>query len=235
MKSFDACWLPGALFMILLASANGQSILHSGEAVFVITVRGTSGIPFRGSYLVTTAAGESTTQQITGFGPADFKLIGAEIYVSLQKQFEGGDFEVEIFKNGASLKKQRTTAPYGVITLASRMLPIGAPKQTEIRVDGSVKFASLTLTSETGDTEQQLVEIPFSRTFFPREGWIVGLVAQKTPVTRPNPLYVDRRLEVLDNGRDGSLHVEIRVSGRVLAEAATSESLGVVTAITRIP
>ena len=111
----------------------------------------------------------------------------------------------------------------------------GAPKQTEIRVDGSVKFASLTLTSETGDTEQQLVEIPFSRTFFPREGWIVGLVAQKTRVTRPNPLYVDRRLEILDNGRDGSLHAEIRVSGKVLAEAATSEPFGVVTAITRIP
>ena len=231
MKSFVARGLLHAVFVTWMASTNGQSILHSGEAVFVITVRGT---PFRGSYLVTTAAGESTTQQITGIGP-DFKLIGAEIYVSLQKQFEDGDFEVEIFKNGASLKKQRTNAPYGVITLASRMPLTGAPKQTEIRIDGSVKFASITLTSETGDTEQQLVEIPFSRTFFPREGWIVGLVAQKTRVTRTNPLYVDRRLEIQDDGRSGSLHAEIRVSGKVLAEATTSEPFGVVTAITRIP
>ncbi len=111
----------------------------------------------------------------------------------------------------------------------------GLPRQTEIRLDGSVKFAFLTLTSETGDTEQRVVEVPFSRTFFPREGWIVGLAAQKTRVTRPNALYVDRRLEVLDDGRNGFLHAEIRVNGRVLAEAGASEPFGVATVAVRIP
>jgi len=54
------------------------------------------------------AAGESTPQQIGGTVPAEFKVFGTEIYVSLQKGVEGGDFEVEIFKNGRSRNRERT-------------------------------------------------------------------------------------------------------------------------------
>ena len=51
-------------------------------------------------------------------------------------------------------------------------------------MDGSVKFAMLTLTFESGDIEQLLVPIPFTKEFSPKEGWAVGLTAQK--VERPD-------------------------------------------------
>jgi hypothetical protein len=104
-------------------------------------------------------------------------------------------------------------------------------------VDGSVKFAMLTLTGEAGDIEQQLVPVPFTKEFYPREGWIVGLSAQKVRVTRPDffsPAF-SPTLEVLDDGVKGSLRVAIRVNGGVLGAADTSDPFGVASTIIRIP
>jgi hypothetical protein len=147
----------------------------------------------------------------------------------------GQFLEVELSQNGTTIKKQRTDAPHGVIGLASTMPAGGAAQQTELQVDGTVKFAFLTLTSETGDTEQMLVPIPFSKTFYPRVGWIVGLSAQKTRTTRPDPGSFVGNLELLDDGTTGSLHVAIRVNGGILGQSETTEPFGVATATVRIP
>jgi hypothetical protein len=50
-------------------------------------------------------------------------------------------------------------------------------------MNGSVKFATVTMTSETGDIEQQLVPVPFTKEFFPRAGWIVAC-RRKEPASR---------------------------------------------------
>jgi hypothetical protein len=246
--------------IVALSVAGSGQVIHSGEDAFVIAVKGGRGVTFRGSYRVTAAAGESKETKVEGSVPAEFRVAGTSVYLSFQNQSSGGEIqfrigpngnrqidkdpgegsgspflEVAISKNGSTVKKQRTEAPHGVVVLSTTMPPGGAPRQTDFRVDGSVKFASLTLTTESGDTEQQLVPIPFSRTFFTKEGWIVGLLAQKALVTRLDPLSpsADPTVQVLDDGRRGSLHVEIRVNGSVLGEAETSEPFGV--ASTTVP
>ena len=214
----------------LLAVVHGQ-VIHSGEETFVIAVTGGPGVAFRGSYLVTGVNGESKETQVASTVPAEFRALGTAVYLNLQNQNPGGEVEfrvgadgkreldknsaaaqnakflaVSISKNGTTLKEQRTDAPHGVISLATTMPPWGLPRQTELIADGTVKFALLTFTSETGDTEQELVPVPFSKSFFPKEGWIVGIAAQKARVNKLDAASILPVLQVLDDGTAGSLH-----------------------------
>jgi hypothetical protein len=269
MKNFKLYWrLPIGLYALLVAGS-GQTVMHPGEAIFVITVHGGDGVRFSGSYLVTGTSGESRENKVEGVVPSaatgrprEYTAVGTGVYLSFQNQTPGKDvevridangnrqldqesplakagpfLEVEISKDGTTIRKQRTDAPHGVITLASAEPLGGKPIQSEYEVNGSVKFAMLTLTSEAGDIEQQLVPIPFKKEFYPREGWAVGISAQKIRVTRPDffsPAF-SPTLEVLDDGVKGSVHVEIRVNGGVLGAADASEPFGVASTTVRIP
>ncbi len=246
----------------LLVAGNGQ-IIHSGEETFVIAVTGGAGVSFRGNYLVTGLNGESKQTQVAGTVPTEFRAQGTAVYLNLQNQSQGTDVEIRvgpdgrreidktsgaylnakflaasISKNGTTLKEQRTDAPHGVVSLATTMPPWGSPRQTELIADGSVKFAFLTYTSETGDIAQELVPIPFSKPFFPKEGWIVGITAQKVRVTRLDPFsnaITGPKIEVLDAGTGGSLHVAIRVNGSAVGEANTADPFGIASSTARIP
>jgi len=191
MTSFRSHWRLLLTFGALLTSSNGQvgQVIHAGEEIFVVTVRGAAGLEFRGSYLVAAVGTqESKKGALEGSVPAEFKFQGSAVFVNIQKRHSEGQLDVEISRNGVSLKRQSSDAPYAVVGLASQPPAPGPPRQTTYRVDGSVHFASLTMTSETGDTEQRLVPLPFEKTFFPRADWIVSLLAQKTRVTKPDPL-----------------------------------------------
>jgi hypothetical protein len=251
IKSFLAiCVALGSLS----ATGDGQ-VIHSGEETFVIAVTGGEGVTFRGSYLVTGINGESKETQVAGTVPADFRAVGTAVYLNLQNQSPGDVVEmrvgadgkreldknsasamkarflaVRISQNGTTLKVQRTDAPKGVVSLATAMPPQGLPRQTELTADGSAKFAFLTYTSETGDIQQELVPIPFSKSFFPKEGWIVAVSAQKVRVTRMDPASISPRVEVLDDGERGTLHVAIREISGVTREAQTTEAFGVASA-----
>jgi len=155
------------------------------------------------------------------------------VFFSFQKLRPEGTLDVEISRNGVSLKRQATQAPYGIVGLGSAPPASGPPRQTEFRVDGSVRLASLTMTSETGDTEQRLVPVPFTETFFPRAGWIVSLLAQKTRVERPDPQGHGILTE--SDGVGGTVHVSIIVNGTALDQAQSSEPYGVASATVRIP
>jgi len=216
-------------------TGHGQAVLHDGEAIFAVSVKGTSGVSYRGSCLSTVYDGRSETTTIEGTVPAEFRVVGTSIYLTLQKRSERGKIEVEISKSGALVKKQYTDAPFGVVGIASTMPAGGAPRQTDLEVTGSANFALLTLMSETGDTQQQQVPLPFTKTFFPREGWIVGLAAQKIRVTRPDPASASGAIEVQADGVHGSVHAAIRVNGVILGESDSSEPFGVASATLRIP
>jgi hypothetical protein len=259
MTSFGSWWRLltglGALFVV----GNGQ-VIHSGEETFVIAVTGGAGVTFRGSYLVAGINGESKETQVAGMVPAEFRAVGTAVYLNFQNQNPGGEVEirvgsdgkreldktsaaaqnskflaVSISKNGTTVKEQRTDAPHGVISLATTMPPWGLPGQTELIADGTVKFAFLTFTSETGDTEQELVPVPFSKAFFPKEGWVVSITAQKVRVTKLDTVSMRPVLQVLDDGTAGLLHVAIRVNGGVIAQANTAEAFGVVSSTVRVP
>jgi hypothetical protein len=262
MKNSVQYWrLP--VVLCALGVTGSSEVIHSGESIFVINVKGGRGVAFHGSYLAVTGTGESKNTKVEGTVPAEFRVVATSVYLSLQNHSPGQDgrdieirvnsagkpeldkesaranegqyLEVAISKNGATIKEQRTDAPYGVVSLGTEELSGGPPIQTEYRVDGSVKFAMLTLTSERGDIEQELVPLPFTKGFFPKEGWAVGLTAQKIRVTRLDPLSAAPSIEVLDGGRNGSLHVAIVVNGTTLEEATTSEAFGVASATVRIP
>ncbi len=251
---------------LLAPGSFGQTVLQSGEGIFVISVSGGLGVGFRGSCLTTKANGEAVITKLEGavlanFIGQEYRVAGTAVYLTVQNQTAGkepevrvdangntvldkkspgalgGHFlEVSLSKNGTTIKTQRTDAPYGVISLRSDPPATSAtPILTELRVEGDVKFAMVTYTNETGDSEQQLLPIPFSKQFYPREGSIVGLLAQKTRVTRLDSSSLREASLILDDGRGGSLHVAIRVNGAVLAESQTSEPFGVASVSTRIP
>jgi hypothetical protein len=239
--------------------AQSPVVLHSGEAIFTISVRGGNGVKFRGSCLSTPSEGASVTTELKGVGPAEFRVAATAIYLTVQNLTGGKEpevrvgsdgrtvldqqspnaqtgswLEVEISKNGGSVKTQRTDAPHGVISLGTAPAATGGAIRTELQVEG-VRFAFITFTSDTGDIEQQLVPVPFSKVFYPKEGSIVGLTAQKTRVTRIDALHTDDRLEVLDDGKDGEIRVAISVNGQPIGSAHASEPFGVASTTVKIP
>jgi hypothetical protein len=256
--------LVAIVFLVLPAFCQSPQVLSSGEGIFTISVRGGAGVRFRGSCLSTTGKGASVSTKLEGvvpaeFEPAEFQIVGTAVYMTVQN-LTGGTLpemrvgsdglrvldqrspnaqagswlEVEISKNGGTIKKQRTNAPHGVISLNTTPPGTGSPISTELQVEG-VHFAVITFTSETGDIEQELVPVPFSKVFYPSEGSIVGLTAQKMRVTRVDPAHADGALEILDDGRSGELHVVIRVNGQPIGSAQTSEPFGVASTTIKIP
>ncbi len=170
-------------FGALLVTGSGQGT-YPVPAGLVFKVRGGEGVRFSGDYLATSPSGD-THHKAEGTVPAEFTVDGTDVFLSIQNQSQGREpevrvdangngqldkdspaalnrpfLEVEIAKNGTTIKKQRTDAPFGVVSLASVEHPGGRPRQAEYTVDGSVKYAMLTITSDTGDIEQQLVPIP---------------------------------------------------------------------------
>jgi hypothetical protein len=251
--------LAAIVFLAVPTFCQRPQVLRSGEAIFTISVRGGMGVRFSGSCLSATAEGASVSTKLEGMVPAQFTIAGAAVYLTIQNLTAGtipeirvgsdglrvldptapsaqaGSWlEVEISKNGSTIKRQRTNAPHGVISLGTTPLATGSAISTELEVEG-VRFALITFTSETGDTEQQLVPVPFSRVFYPPEGSIVGLTAQKTRVTRLDPAHADGTIEVLDDGQSGELRVIIRVNGQPLGTAQTSEPFGVASTTVKIP
>lgn len=253
------CGLFGAISLLALpAFSQSPMVLRSGEAIFTISVRGGNGVQFRGSCLSTPGQGADVTTELKGTVPAEFTVAATAIYLTVQNLSGGREpevrvgsdglkvldqqspgaqagswFEVEILKNGGSVKTQRTDAPHGVISLATTPPASGASMLTELRIEG-VHYAFLTFTNEKGDTEQQLVPVPFSRVFYPKTGSIVGMVAQKTRVTRVDPVSRGG-LEILDDGRTGEMHVTIRINGVPVGSAQTSEPFGVASTTIKIP
>ncbi len=255
-----ACQSIAAIVLVALpAFCQGPQVLRSGEAIFTVSVRGGYGVRFSGSCLSTTADGAPMTTTLEGAVPADFTIVGAAVYLTVQNLTAGTQpevrmgsdglrvldqkapnaqagswLEVEILKNGSAVKRQRTNAPHGVVSLRTTPPPAGSAIRTELQVEG-VRYAFVTFTSETGDTEQQLVPVPFSRVFYPPEGSIVGLAAQKMRVTRVDPTHADGTLEIMDDGQRGELHVVIRVNGQAVGSAQTSDPFGVASTTIKIP
>ena len=243
----------------LPAWSQGPLVLHSGESVFTISMRGGTGVRFSGSCLATRSDGTPVGTKLEGMVPAKFEIVGTELQLAVQNLTastppeirvrgdgvseldersagapSGSWLEVEISRNGAAIKRQRTNAPYGVVSLGTQPLPRGSAINTEFHVEGQ-RFALVALTSETGDIEQQLVPVPFDRVLYSPEGSIVSLTAQKVRVTRLDPVHSDGSLEVMDDGRGGELQVTIRVNGQPVGSANTSEPFGVASTTVKVP
>jgi hypothetical protein len=244
------------MFVVLTLASHGQSVLHSGEGIFTVSFQGGYGARFKGQYLL---AGESVPRKLEGVVPTEIKIIGTDFHLTVQNQTSGkvpemrvglddrrvidmdapnalaGNYlEVVVTKDGRPIKKQRTDAPYGIISFGTEPpSTTGAPINTQLQIEG-VRFALVTCTVASGDTEQQLVPVPFSKQFYPREGSIVSMVAQKVRVVRDDPLHPGL-LEILDNGKDGTMTTTIRVNGAIVGSAEASEPFGVASVAIKVP
>ena len=104
-------------------------------------------------------------------------------------------------------------------------------KEVVYEVDGTAKYANLTLTTKDGGTEQNQVKLPFELKFFAKLGQPVYLSAQKVKVTRT----MLSTPEILDDGVSGKVHVLIRISGSLLQEATSDAPYGIATARGIVP
>ena len=229
------------------------------EDTFTISVTGAEGTQFRGSCLSTNRAGDSRTTELSGRVPAEFKVAAQALSLTVQNLAGGTNppevrigsdgapvldessiassgswLEIDLSKNGGTIKTQRTNAPHGLISMTTAPPPGGTPISIELQVAG-VHYALITFTNEVGDIEQQLVPVPFSKVFYPREGSIIGLTAQKTRVTRLDPAHADGTVEVMDDGRIGELRVVIRVNGQPVGSDQTSAPFGVASTTIKVP
>jgi hypothetical protein len=80
-----------------------------------------------------------------------------------------------------------------------------------------------------GSSEQKQEKLPYSDKFFAPPGTFLYLSVQKARVTKTEDAI--RPYEVLvDDGVHGTVHVLIRVGGKVLQEAEASAPYGIATA-----
>ena len=122
-----------------------------------------------------------------------------------------------------------------VVFLLAAMLasPQSGMKEVSYEVDGTAKYANLTLTNKDGGKEQSQVELPFELKFYAKGGQFVFLSAQKVRVTKK--VFGTTRAEVIDDGIAGKVHVLVRVNGTVLQEASSDTPYGIATAEGKLP
>jgi hypothetical protein len=107
-------------------------------------------------------------------------------------------------------------------------------KEVVYQVDGTAKYANLTLTNKDGGKEQSQIKLPFELKFYAKGGQFLYLSAQKVRVVKTGLHVLDDR-DVVSDGISGNVHVLIRVSGAVLQEASSDAPYGIATAEGRLP
>jgi hypothetical protein len=108
-------------------------------------------------------------------------------------------------------------------------------KEVVYQVDGAAKYANLTLTNESGGTEQNQVKLPFELRFYAKTGNALYLSAQKAKATKKVMHVLGDEEEIVYDGVAGNVHVSIRAGGSVLQEASSDAPYGVATAKGVVP
>lgn len=220
----------------LAVGCSGQTVLHSSERIFTLSVTGTPHLRFTATTFRSLVGRQSDRQTEDYEVPSELHTKALALFATIQKRSEAGTIIVHLTDTGALTKTASTSAPFGLVSISSEMPKWGAPRQTEFRVTGTSKYAKLMMTNETGDIVEKIVPIPFQKEFFSKEGWILALIGQKTPVTRPDPLRADpHAIEVLDDGRTGSLRVQVVVNGMPIGDTETEEPYGVARTLVKVP
>src|SRR5437016_12214406 len=117
-----------------------------------------------------------------------------------------------------------------VFFVAALASPQSGMKEVVYEVDGTAKYANLTLRNKDGGTEQNQVKLPFELKFYAKNGQFLYLSAQKVRIVKNELASLDGKLVELSDGVSGTVHVLIRVSGAVLQEASSNAPHGIATA-----
>jgi hypothetical protein len=107
--------------------------------------------------------------------------------------------------------------------------------EVQYEVTGTIHYANLTRKNADGSTEQKQEKLPYSETFYARPGTPLYLSVQKARVTKVDNSRPGSPHVVVDDGEEGTVHVLIRVGGKVLQEAEASAPFGIATASGVVP
>jgi hypothetical protein len=126
---------------------------------------------------------------------------------------------------------------YFLILLVLIALAPGAPFMAEVRyeVTGSVRAANLTRKNKEGGSEQLQIDVPYTDTFYAAPGAQLYLSAQKARITKEDGGLITPRYILISDGVEGTVHVLIRVGGKILQEADASAPFGIATASGTVP
>lgn len=102
-------------------------------------------------------------------------------------------------------------------------------------ITGTVHMADLTKKNKDGSSEQTRVDVPFEQKFYAPAGTSLYLSVQKTKIVKEDGGIISPRYIVVDDGIHGTVHVLIRVGGKVLQEAEASTPYGIATASGVVP
>ena len=130
---------------------------------------------------------------------------------------------------------QRCGALGVVLFVAALASPQSSMKEVVYEVDGTAKYANLTLRNKDGGTEQNQVKLPFELKFYAKSGQFLYLSAQKVRATKRVPHASHDEQELVYDGVVGNVHVLVRVSGAVLQEASSHAPYGIATAEGKLP
>jgi hypothetical protein len=103
-------------------------------------------------------------------------------------------------------------------------------RQIQYEITGTVHVVNITYRNASGGTEQNRVIVPYNYAFFAPPGAPLYLSAQKTRFVKMEDGLMTTREIVVDDGIEGTVHVLIRVGGKVLQEADASAPHGIATA-----
>jgi hypothetical protein len=128
------------------------------------------------------------------------------------------------------------TKALGIVLLVAALAwPQSGTKEVVYEVDGTAKYANLTLTNKDGGREQSQTKLPFELKFYAKGGQFLYLSAQKVRVAKPGLHVLDDQQDIVYDGISGNVHVLIRVSGAVLQEASSDAPYGIATAEGKLP
>jgi hypothetical protein len=167
----------------------------------------------------------------------------ATCVIQIRERDEGTAVRISYSLNAAS-SEVTFVLPQAPSNSAVPVPPPASPKvadddpglrQIEYEVTGTVHFANITRKNANGGSEQQQVKLPYNDTFYAPPGKFLYLSVQKARVVKTEDGMMTARTTVVDDGVEGTVHVVIRVGGKVLQETEASAPHGIATASGVVP
>ncbi|SRR5579885_2360057 len=109
----------------------------------------------------------------------------------------------------------------GITPLISESL-----RQVEYDIDGTAKYADVTWINRSGGTEQKRLMLPVHESLLLAVGKLAYVSAQKANVYNDSTRWNNGSQDPNADGVHGSVHVSIRINGRLVGEATSTAPYG---------
>lgn len=106
--------------VVIFTVGNNQELATNHElTAYKISVSGSPGMAFSGSFLITDSNGSTVSQTVDGIIPQNYTVIGSAVSVELQKKGDSGTLAVQILRDSTVVGQGDTTDAFGVVNIAA--------------------------------------------------------------------------------------------------------------------